>query len=585
MSAKDGMLDDVNGARSSAEVADQSPDLAVALEPQVGGAPDRPVPPAHPDAAPVVVFDRTTRIVWWLAARSPLVTAVLAGAVALVGFRGGDYPAQDYRAFMFGAHGFLIWDVNWYGGHAALGYSVLFPAVGWMLGTVPATALACVLSTALFGRLVGRANNWPAVISRLWFAVFVVGDLIVGRAPFACGVTAALAAILAVRARRPIWATLAAVIASLFSPLVAAFMLLIALAWAGSIGWRRTLPFAGASVGLLVTLVAGDGGVFPFPWTAFLGQLAIVGIGLVVAPLHERAVRRMLWIYGLSCVVLFVAPDPVGGNIARLAGIAIGPVAAFVLLRARRRVALLVLAVPLLIFQLLPIVAAVGSAANDPSTNKRYYQGVLQYLVANQQPLSRVEVPFTQNHWEATYIAEKVPLARGWDRQADLAHNSVLYAPLSVADYRAWLDENAVRFIALPTAPLDKGGLPEKALLKRPPSWLHVVYADDHWRVWEVAGAVPLATGAATMTTLTPDSFALHSATTGATFVRLRWSPYWYVKTSNGCVAEAPGGWTTVLSFAPGDIKVTERPLPGETTCTPAQLAAAGVEPLDDDAK
>ena len=116
-------------------------------------------------------------------------------------------------------------------------------------------------------------------------------------------------------------------------------------------------------------------------------------------------------------------------------------------------------------------------------------------------------MPFTKNHWEATYVAEKVPLARGWDRQADLAHNSVLYAPLKVADYRAWLDDNAVRFVALPTAPLDKGGLPEKELLKRPPSWLHVVYTDDHWRVWEVADAIPLATGAARMTTLTPDSF------------------------------------------------------------------------------
>lgn len=579
------MLDDVNGARSSAEVADQThetaepPELAVSTAP-----PNRIARPAHPDAPPVIVVDRTTRVVWWLAAHAPLVTAVLAGAVALIGFRGGDYPAQDYRAFMFGAHGFLIWDVNWYGGHAALGYSVLFPAVGWLLGTVPATALACVLSTALFGRVVGRANNWPAVVSRVWFAVFVVGDLIVGRAPFACGLTAALAAILAVRAERPIMATLAAVVASLFSPLVAAFVLLIALAWAATIGWRRTLPFAGAGVGLLVTLVAGDGGVFPFPWTAFAGQAVLVIVGLVVAPFYERALRRMLWLYGLSCVVLFLVPNPVGGNIARLAGIAIGPVAALVLLRAGRRIALLVVALPLLILQLLPIIAAVSSAANDPSTNKRYYQGVLRYLVANQQPLSRVEVPFTKDHWEATYIAEKVPLARGWDRQVDLSHNNVLYASLSVSDYRAWLDENAVRFIALPTAALDKGGVPEKELLKHPPSWLHTVYTDDHWRVWEISGAIPLATGAATMTALTPGSFTLHAATAGATFVRLRWSPYWHVSTANACVAQARGGWTTVLGFVAGDVKVTERALLSETTCTSAQLATAGVEPVDADA-
>lgn len=202
------------------------------------------------------------RTVWWLGRHAPLITAVLCAVVAIVGFRGGDYPAQDYRAFMFGTHGFLIWDVNWYGGHALLGYSVLFPAVGWALGTVPATAIACTASTALFGRLVGRADNWPAVVARVWFAVFVVGDLIVGRAPFACAVTASLGAVLAVRARHAWIGAAAAIIASLFSPLGAAFLLLVAVAWAPTLGWRRALPFAGVFVGLGVTLVAGDGGVF-----------------------------------------------------------------------------------------------------------------------------------------------------------------------------------------------------------------------------------------------------------------------------------------------------------------------------------
>ena len=109
------------------------------------------------------------------------------------------------------------------------------------------------------------------------------------------------------------------------------------------------------------------------------------------------------------------------------------------------------------------------------------------------------------------------------------------------------------------------------------------MYTDDHWRVWEVSGAIPLATGAATMTTVTPGSFTLHAATAGVTFVRLRWSPYWHVSTANACVAAARGSWTTVISFVPGDVKVTARALLSETTCTPAQLAASGVEPVDAD--
>ncbi|HTC69670.1 MAG TPA: hypothetical protein VK662_08890, partial [Acidothermaceae bacterium] len=383
---------------------------------------------------------------------------------------------------------------------------------------------------------------------------------------------------LAVRAKRPWLGAAAAVIASLFSPLGAAFLLLLAIAWAPSLGWRRAAPFAGVFVGLAVTLVAGDGGVFPFPWGGFVGQLAIVAIGLTVAPRHERIVRRTLWIYGASCIALFLVPNPVGGNIARLAGIMIGPAAALVLLRAHRVRALLLVAVPLLVFQLLPVIGAVASAAGDPSTKPSYYDGMLSYLTQNQQPLGRVEIPFTRDHWEAKYVAEKVPLARGWDRQIDLSRNAVLYAPLTDATYRTWVLDNAVRFVALPDVPLDQGGQAEKVLLKHPPAWLRLVYTDNQWHIWQVVGAAPLASGAATMSALSASSFTLSAASLGITFVRLRWSTYWHV--DNGaiaCVAPAAGGWTTVLTFAPGLIKVSARALPSDSGCTDQELALYGL--------
>jgi hypothetical protein len=551
----------VHGAFSTATTADA---LTVIVDPEPSGA--------------QVETGRLKKIVWSLSTHAPLLTAVLCAIVAAAGFRGGDYPAQDYRAFMFGAHGFLIWDVNWYGGHALLGYSVLFPAVGWFLGTVPATAIACITSTALFGRLVGPAESWPVVVSRLWFAVFVVGDLIVGRAPFACSVTAALATVLAVRARRPWAAAAAAIIASLFSPLGAAFLLLVGAAWLPSLGWRRAAPFAGAFAGLAVTMVAGDGGVFPFPWTAFVAQIALVTIGLVVTPGHERELRRMLWLYGACCVLFFFVPNPIGGNMARFAGIMIGPVAALVLWRARRVRALLVLAVPLLIFQLLPIASAVASAAGDPSTKPQYYVGMLNFLDAHQNPLGRVEIPFTRDHWEARYVAERVPLARGWERQVDLSRNAVLYQPLTATAYEQWLHDNAVSYVALPTAPLDQGGQAEKALLKHAPSWLKPVYSDSQWRIWQVVGATLIASGVAPMTELTVSSFTLMARGPGVTFVRLRYSPYWHVDTpAAACVAPAAGGWTTVLAFASGAIKVSVRAQLGHNSCTDRQFAMFGL--------
>jgi hypothetical protein len=171
-----------------------------------------------------------------------------------------------------------------------------------------------------------------------------------------------------------------------------------------------------------------------------------------------------------------------------------------------------------------------------------------------------------------------VPLARGWDRQVDLSRNALLYAPLTAATYHTWLIENAVRFVALPDAPLDQGGQAEKALLRHPPTYLRLVYADNQWHIWEVVEAAPLASGAATMSALSASSFTLMAASAGITFVRLRWSNYWHIDGKTvACVAPAGGGWTTVLSFAPGPIKVSARALPGDTGCTDQELALYGL--------
>jgi len=507
-----------------------------------------------------------------------MVTAVLATVVAFIGIRGGDFPAQDYRVWVFKTHGFLIWDVNWYGGHSDVGYSVLFPVVGAVLGTVPAIALACIASTVLFGQLVGRSSSWACVVSRLWFAVFIVGDLIIGRAPFACSLACALAAVLFVR-RRSRWLALAAAVAtSLFSPLGAVFLLLIAAGWAPSLGWRRAWPFAGALTGLAVAALAGEGGGrFPFPWTALTGPLLIVAIGLVVTPRYERTVLRVLALYGAACLVLFFVPNPVGGNMARLAGVVIGPVAAWVLLRDNRARALALLAAPLLAFQVQPVITSVVSAAGDISDQPGYYHGVTRFLAEHQDPVGKVEIPFTEDHWEATYVAEKVPLARGWDRQIDLSRNAVLYKPMTPDQYDAWLHDNAVSYVALPDVDLDEGGQAEAAILRNPPSWLKQVYADEHWKVWKVVDPTPLATGAATMTALAHNGFVLAATSVGATTVRLRWSPYWQVDDGAACLAEGPGGWTTVVSLEPGTATISAGlSLGDDDACTPEQLAVAG---------
>ena len=270
-------------------------------------------------------------------------------------------------------------------------------------------------------------------------------------------------------------------------------------------------------------------------------------------------VRRALLLFGLTCLVLFVWPSPVGGNVARLNTVLIGPLAVYVLLPARRTRILLALTAPMLAFQLLPVVSSVADAAVDPSTHAEYYQGVLRYLATHQQPAQRVEIPLTRNHWEATYVAERVSLARGWYRQVDIQRNAVLYAPLSATTYRRWLSDNAVEYIALPDTRLDGGGRQESALLAHAPPWLHEVYHDAHWRVWRVDAPTPVATGAAFLDRLDGGSFTLTATQPGPALVRVRWSPYWHVDQGQACLAPAPGGWTQVVAAHVGTVHVTAR--------------------------
>jgi hypothetical protein len=498
------------------------------------------------------------RMGWWLSRHAWLVTAALCLLVLLVGLRGSDLAAQDYRVWSFRTHGFLLLDVGWYGGSSAIGYSVLFPAVASVAGASLTAAVACVTSTALFTRLFDSTTSRAVALARLWFSLFAAGDLVAGRGPFACSVAFGLGAVLAVTKQRSWIATMLAVLASLFSPLGALFLLIVAVAWAQSIGWRRAAPLAGGLCGLGISFATGDGGWFPFTGIGLVGQLAMVGAGLLITPRSLPVVRRGLAVYGVLCVALFVVPNPVGGNLARLAGLIVGPLAAYVLLSARRGRVLIAAAGPLLAFQLQPLVFSAAWATDDPSSNVSYYSGMLGFLESHAAPAGRVEIPFTREHWEATYVAEHVDLARGWYRQLDLSRNTVLYSPLTTGIYRAWLDDNAVRYVALPDVTLDSGGVAEAALLKHVPAWLHVVYRDAHWTVWQVHDPTPLAQGAGVLSDLGPDQFTITGGA-GSTLVRVRWSRYWHVVTGNACVAKDDNGWTVVTMASPGSAHISAR--------------------------
>jgi hypothetical protein len=283
-----------------------------------------------------------------------------------------------------------------------------------------------------------------------------------------------------------------------------------------------------------------------------------------------------LWRYpaarwGAACFALvavgsYVVPSALGGNVSRLGQYVAGPLLACALL-PRRRLVLFVLAIPLLIWQWFPAVDGIAFAHTDPSTRASYYQPLVSYLDTQSATIGRVEIPSTYRHWEAAYVAPHVALARGWERQLDIAYNPIFYSePLTVASYHMWLHANGVQFIAVPDARLDDSSLAERALVETTPPYLQEVWHDAHWRVWKVTDFNGLVDGSARLESMTPDRVTLHVTGSGDVVVRVRATRHWAVS-PGGCADSTDDGWTLLRNLPIGTVTLTQSlsgtPCPG----------------------
>ncbi len=494
-----------------------------------------------------------------------VITAVLCGLSLALGLTGPDTPAQEYRVWLFKHGGALLWDDQWYGGHTVPGYSVLFPPLGALFGVQALGCLACVASTMIVTRLLrgsGRTHDHDHDhdhdLALVWFAVATVANLVVGRMPFALGMAFGALALLGVRERRMKTAWVGAIGSSLASPLAGGFVLLIGLALLGTLNRRRVLPLVGAASGIIVALLFPEHGVQPFPALTFLSLLALIAAGLVVVPKQEVAIRRGLGLWAVSAAVFFFVPTQIGGNIARPATLLAGPVAAMLL--ARRPRVLLVVAIPLVGWQIGPVhgaLATYGDASGQPG----YYTELLDYLDHGPVAVGRVEVPFTRAHWEASLVAPHVPLARGWERQLDMTYNSLFYnGTLSPSTYHRWLLERGVRFVALPDVELDSSAVEEAKLLAAGQPYLELAWSDAHWKVWLVTDAPGLVRGPATLTELGVSSLAVNFSAPGLAIVLVHFTPYWRLDDGyEACVFEAADGWTGILTDTPGPVRLSAR--------------------------
>ncbi len=145
-----------------------------------------------------------------------------------------DLSAAIYRSDLFARVGYTLRDNGWYAvhGHYLLGYSLLSPALGALLGVRVLLALSAVAASVLFGLIAERAFGLAA--GRAAAAVFAFGicaELLSGRVPYDLGFAVGLGAVLASMRGRLVLALVLAVLTSVASPVAGLFLALVFLAW------------------------------------------------------------------------------------------------------------------------------------------------------------------------------------------------------------------------------------------------------------------------------------------------------------------------------------------------------------------
>lgn len=491
----------------------------------------------------------------------PAWTVAAAGAAAylLLAPRSADLIAQLYRAEILRDDGAWLWDAGWFAGHMLPAYSALYPPLGALLGARVVGALAVVAAVVLFERLAREHRGDAGRLAAVWFAAVAVAALWTGRITFLLGMAVALGAALALARSRTVPAGALAALSALASPVAGLFAALGAFAW--GLATRRYA--AGAALGgvalapvVALNLLFGEGGTFPFVAGAFWPALgAVVLVGLLL-PAEERVLRTGAVLYGVLLVLAFVLPTAVGGNATRLGGLLAGPILALALAGRRDRV-LALAALPLLWWSLYPPAADWLRGRDDPALHASFHAPLVEFLGEQPGQPFRVEVVPTANKGEALYVARSVPLARGWERQLDRAEAPFLYDDAFDGEaYRRWLRARAVRFVALPDTKIDPASETEARFVRTPPPWLREVWRTADWRVFAVAGAPPMATGAARVVDADMQSVTLRATAPGRVRLRVRHSRWWRVTAGAACISATADGFIALDVRAPGEIRL-----------------------------
>jgi len=485
-----------------------------------------------------------------------------------------DLAAQTARADTAGA---VVYWTGWFGGVHTPGYSVLVPPLMHLFSVSFVGALATVIAAALFPGLLAGARR--PLLASLAFTLLIVANLLAGRITFAVGVALALAGLRLLAAGRTWWSVLPVALSGLASPVAALFLGVGAAVLVLLVpGWRRrglVLGIAAAVPVLAVAVLFPEPGRMPFTRDALKPSL-YASLGLIPS-LYGRAARVVRWgAVGSLVLVLgaYFITSPIGSNAERLALLwglpvllAYSPLPAF---------AVALIAVPLIWWPERNLGQELRRSG-DASASRSFYAPLAAELADRWDGTSRIEVVDPRTHWSSAYIAERFPLARGWERQVDSARNPIFYgrARLDAAGYRHFLDQYAVGWVALPDAKLDFAATGEARLVRKGLDYLTPVWHGGAWTLYAVSHPAPLVGGTLTATSVGRSSVQLRAPRAGASGVlQLHWSRW--LRASNGCVRKQ-GEWTYVQAKQAGPVKISVSDTPtGASACAAAAGSGGG---------
>jgi MFS family permease len=535
-------------------------------------------PPPPVKGKPVPLFDRLLPPPY----RQPVLVTLAVSLVLSVGFlflplAGTDLSAQVARGHFFREHGFVPVDLRWYGGVYPFGYSAFTGPLNALLGSRGVGATSCVISAVAFAWLLARVGARRPTLGGVLGAIVGVFNLVSGRTTFALGIAFGMLALCAlVLPRVPErWrlglAGLLAALSSAGSPVAGVFTGICgtALLLAG----RRKEGAAlciGAGLALVPpALLFRDGGEQPFEEGSMKVTVAVCVAAFFLFPKEQKALRIGAVIIGLSTAGSFYFESPVGSNIIRLPILFAAPIAVAVSSLDKRWLAGVIAAI---CWWQPPLVADDLAYAGERAAQRWFHQPLIDEL-NRRRPIGRVEVVPLRDHWEATFIADAVPIARGWLRQVDVERNAIFYnGSLTPRTYLNWLYHNAVDYVATPRpgsgTKLDFGGREEASLIEANLPYLQRVWESGDWQLYKVVGSRPLVDRPGALIESGPTKVRFDVPVATDLTVRVRWSRWLVLKGPDGCIEPGDDDWVGVRLKRAGEYTLTsELWIPQRSAC------------------